>query len=99
MLRSIAWLAVVALLAGNVTAATIIPAEKEHVISLNGTWRFRLEKGSAAATPEDVKNFHAKTSAPATSITTTASSGTYQISPQPQVLGRAQRGRRPSSQP
>ena len=38
-------------------------------------------------------------SAPATSTTTTASSGTYLISPRLQVRGPAQRGRRPSSQP
>src|SRR5437016_14674127 len=42
-------LVVVALLAGNV-AATIIPAEKEHVLPLDGTWRFRLEQGTTPAT-------------------------------------------------
>src|SRR5207248_6788245 len=64
MLRSIAWLAVVALLAGNVTAATIIPAEKEHIVSLNGTWRFRLENAAAPTTAP--ANWMAK-NAPATS--------------------------------
>ena len=29
---------------GSVVFATVIPADKENVISLDGTWRFKLEQ-------------------------------------------------------
>ena len=36
----------------HTAGATVIPSEKEHVISLDGTWRFKLEQaGGKDAAP------------------------------------------------
>ena len=36
--------------------AALLPAEPEHVISLNGTWRFKLEQPGNVKSPQDPLN-------------------------------------------
>src|SRR5438046_608845 len=46
-------IALIVMILGSVCNGVLIPAEKEHVISLNGAWRFRLEPTTPnAAAPE-----------------------------------------------
>jgi beta-galactosidase/beta-glucuronidase len=46
--------------------AALLPAEPEHVISLNGTWRFKLEQPGNVKSPQDPLNVLPPITTPAT---------------------------------
>jgi hypothetical protein len=46
--------------------AALLPAEPEHVISRNGTWRFKLEQPGNVKSPQDPLNVLPPITTPAT---------------------------------
>src|ERR1017187_3519888 len=46
--------------------AALLPTEPEHVIFLNGTWRFKLEQPGNVKTPQDPLNVLPPITTPAT---------------------------------
>jgi beta-galactosidase/beta-glucuronidase len=58
--------AVLSPLAAPLADAALLPAEPEHVVSLNGTWRFKLEQPGNVKSPPDKLNVLPPITTPAT---------------------------------